>query len=147
MFKNYFKNLWCNIKTKARAAKKAKFFKTAGKVVTVVSKAAVVVTAFNLGNITEALAHMSDGPTGFGDTLRWFVILCTEFLKDIKNKNITWEVKHIFAPFVIAASYVGTKIGKFIHSIWGWFTKANKAMSNPIKIEKKSDVEVVNLFA
>lgn len=147
MFKKYFKNLWSDIKTKVRAAKKSKFFKAAGKVIGIVSKAAIVVTAFNLGNITEALAHMSDGPSGFGDTLRWFGVLCTEFVKDIKKKNITWEVKHIFAPFVIAASYVGTKVGKFIHSIWNWFSKANKAMSKPVKIEKKSEVEVVNLFA
>lgn len=144
MFKNYFKNLWSDIKTKVGALKKSKAGKVICKAAKIVGKASIIVTAFNLGNITEALAHMSDAPTGFGDTVRWFVILCGEFVKDIKAKNFTWEVKHIFAPFVVAATYIGGKILTFVKNLWGCFSRVLNTVKD--HANEVPDTEVVNIF-
>lgn len=147
MFKKFFKSISNSIKNCYHKIKKSKMVKFISSVLSNVCKGSLILTAFNAGSITEALAHMNDGPTNLADTARWMVAMCTEFMKDVKAKNFNWEVKFIFAPLVISTVYIGKKLIGKVKSIAKWFSSASKAMNTPKKTEPKATTEVVNLFA
>ena len=126
-------------------------FKFAKKAIKTVGSACVIITAFNFGNITEALHHMSDAPTTIGDTTRWFIILCKDWISSVKAKNFTWDVKEIFLPFVGAVVYYGSKILNTIVKVISWI-KNHKVINTKIKTNTKesykvSSIEVVDPFA
>lgn len=148
MFKKFFKNIGKSIRNCYRKIKSSKIVKFISKTVSNVCKGSVILTAFNAGNITEALAHMNDGPTNLADTGRWMIAMCNEFIKDIKAKNFSWEVKFIFVPFVLSTVYIGKKIISKIKAGIKWVTSASKAMNKPTTAaSKEPTTEVVNLFA
>lgn len=146
MFKNFFNTVKTKAKELWNRVKNSKVVKIAGKVIKVVCSAAVIVSAFNIGSIQESITHMSDNAVTLGDTARWLIVLSKEWIKDIKAKNFTWDVKQIFIPLVIATSYVGGKILKIAG-------KAGKFLFNAIKnssIEEEKtepEVQVIDVFA
>ena len=113
--------------------------------------ACIIITAFNFGNITEALHHTADAPTTIGDAARWFIILCKDWISSVKAKNFTWDVKEIFLPFVGALIYCGSKIMNAIVKIISWI-KNHKVINTKTKTNTKesykvSSIEVVDPFA
>lgn len=151
MFKIFFKNIHSSFKKTCKQIRNSKIMKFAKAVLKGIGIGSIVVTAFNAGNISEALTHMVDGPSTVMDAIRWMGVMCGNMITDIKAKNITWEIKRIFAPAVTAIAYIGSKIVKKIHSIMKWFRNASSAMKKvnvPHNSTKKNnDTDVVNLFA
>lgn len=145
-----FKNFFSTVKTKAKElwnrVKNSKVIKVAGKVIKVVCSAAVIVSAFNVGSIQESITHMSDNVITLGDTARWLVVLSNEWIKDIKAKNFTWDVKQIFIPLVIATSYVGGKILKIAGKAGKFLFNAIKN-SNTEEEKAEPEVQVIDVFA
>lgn len=145
-----FKNFFSTVKTKAKElwnrVKNSKVVKVAGKVIKVVCSAAVIVSAFNVGSIQESITHMSDSAITLGDTARWLVVLSKEWIKDIKAKNFTWDVKQIFIPLVIATSYVGGKILKIAGKAGKFLFNAIKN-SNTEEEKAEPEVQVIDVFA
>ena len=151
MFKKFFGFISDMTKNLINKIRKSKTFKVTKKVVKTVGSACVIITAFNFGNITEALHHMSDAPTTIGDAARWFIILCKDWISSVKAKNFTWDVKEIFLPFVGAVVYCGSKILNAIVKIISWI-KNHKVINTKIKTNTKesykvSSIEVVDPFA
>ena len=151
MFKKFFGFISNKIKGFVNKIRKSKTFKFAKKAVKTVGSACVIITAFNFGNITEALHHMTDAPTTIGDTARWFIVLCKEWISSIKAKNFTWDVKEIFLPFVGALIYCSSKIMNAIVKIISWI-KNHKVINTKTKTNTKesykvSSIEVVDPFA
>lgn len=151
MFKKFFGFISDMTKNLINKIRKSKTFKVAKKVVKTVGSACVIITAFNFGNITEALHHMADAPTTIGDAARWFIILCKDWISSVKAKNFTWDVKEIFLPFVGAVVYCGSKILNAIAKIISWI-KNHKVINTKIKTNTKesykvSSIEVVDPFA
>lgn len=149
MFKVFFKNVSTYVKKTYKKITKSKVMKFVRKVLTGIGIGAVVVTAFNVGNISEALTHMVDGPTTVMDAVRWTGVMCGNMIADIKAKNITWEIKRIFAPAVTAVAFIGGKILNQVHKVVTWFKNANKAMKKSKDAQKAAEksADVVNLFA
>lgn len=145
-----FKNFFSTVKTKAKElwnrVKNSKVVKVAGKVIKVVCSAAVIVSAFNVGSIQESITHMSDSAITLGDTARWLVVLSKEWIKDIKAKNFTWDVKQIFIPLAIATSYVGGKILKIAGKAGKFLFNAIKN-SNTEEEKAEPEVQVIDVFA
>ena len=102
----------------------------------------IVITAFNAGNIHEAVSHMNDAPTTIGDTIRWGIVLCSDWIKNVKAKNFTWDVKQIFMPFVGAVIYCGAKIIKRIYRIMKWI-KSHKIVNTAVKATKPAPTMTV----
>ena len=151
MFKKFFGFISDMTKNLINKIRKSKTFKVAKKVVKTVGSACVIITAFNFGNITEAMHHMADAPTTIGDAARWFIILCKDWISSVKAKNFTWDVKEIFLPFVGAVVYCGSKILNAIAKIISWI-KNHKVINTKIKTNTKesykvSSIEVVDPFA
>ena len=151
MFKKFFGFISDMTKNLINKIHKSKTFKVAKKVVKTVGSACIIITAFNFGNITEALHHTADAPTTIGDAARWFIILCKDWISSVKAKNFTWDVKEIFLPFVGAAVYCGSKILNAIAKIISWI-KNHKVINTKIKTNTKesykvSSIEVVDPFA
>ena len=151
MFKKFFGFISDMTKSLINKIRKSKTFKVAKKVVKTVGSACVIITAFNFGNITEAMHHMADAPTTIGDAARWFIILCKDWISSVKAKNFTWDVKEIFLPFVGAVVYCGSKILNAIVKIISWI-KNHKVINTKIKTNTKesykvSSIEVVDPFA
>ena len=151
MFKKFFGFISDMTKNLINKIRKSKTFKVTKKVVKTVGSACVIITAFNFGNITEALHHTADAPTTIGDAARWFIILCKDWISSVKAKNFTWDVKEIFLPFVGAVVYCGSKILNAIVKIISWI-KNHKVINTKIKTNTKesykvSSIEVVDPFA
>ena len=151
MFKKFFGFISDMTKNLINKIRKSKTFKVAKKVVKTVGSACVIITAFNFGNITEAMHHMADAPTTIGDAARWFIILCKDWISSVKAKNFTWDVKEIFLPFIGAVVYCGSKILNAIVKIISWI-KNHKVINTKIKTNTKesykvSSIEVVDPFA
>ena len=151
MFKKFFGFISDMTKNLINKIHKSKTFKVAKKVVKTVGSACVIITAFNFGNITEALHHTADAPTTIGDAARWFIILCKDWISSVKAKNFTWDVKEIFLPFVGAVVYCGSKILNAIVKIISWI-KNHKVINTKNKTNTKesykvSSIEVVDPFA
>ena len=151
MFKKFFGSISDMTKNLLNRIRKSKTFKVTKKVVKTVGSACVIITAFNFGNITEALHHTADAPTTIGDAARWFIILCKDWISSVKAKNFTWDVKEIFLPFVGAVVYCGSKILNAIAKIISWI-KNHKVINTKIKTNTKesykvSSIEVVDPFA
>ena len=151
MFKKFFGFISDMTKNLINKIRKSKTFKVTKKVVKTVGSACVIITAFNFGNITEALHHTADAPTTIGDAARWFIILCKDWISSVKAKNFTWDVKEIFLPFVGAVVYCGSKILNAIAKIISWI-KNHKVINTKIKTNTKesykvSSIEVVDPFA
>ena len=151
MFKKFFGFISDMTKNLINKIRKSKTFKVAKKVVKTVGSACVIITAFNFGNITEAMHHMADAPTTIGDAARWFIILCKDWISSVKAKNFTWDVKEIFLPFIGAVVYCGSKILNAIAKIISWI-KNHKVINTKIKTNTKesykvSSIEVVDPFA
>lgn len=148
MFKMFFKNIGTSIKNKIQKVKKSKIVRAIRKVLKYGCYGTMLVTAFNLGNIQEALGHMVDGPTTFKDTVNWLVVLCTSMVNDLKAKNITWEIKRIFFPAVTAVAYIGTKLLKGIRKGFNWISSITKVMKKSnIQQKPVEKIEAVNPFA
>ena len=151
MFKKFFGFISDMTKNLINKIHKSKTFKVAKKVVKTVGSACIIITAFNFGNITEALHHTADAPTTIGDAARWFIILCKDWISSVKAKNFTWDVKEIFLPFVGAVVYCGSKILNAIVKIISWI-KNHKVINTKNKTNTKesykvSSIEVVDPFA
>ena len=151
MFKKFFGFISDMTKNLINKIRKSKTFKVTKKVVKTVGSACVIITAFNFGNITEAMHHMADAPTTIGDAARWFIILCKDWISSVKAKNFTWDVKEIFLPFVGAVVYCGSKILNAIVKIISWI-KNHKVINTKNKTNTKesykvSSIEVVDPFA
>lgn len=151
MFKKFFGFISDMTKNLINKIRKSKTFKVAKKVVKTMGSACVIITAFNFGNITEAMHHMADAPTTIGDAARWFIILCKDWISSVKAKNFTWDVKEIFLPFIGAVVYCGSKILNAIAKIISWI-KNHKVINTKIKTNTKesykvSSIEVVDPFA
>lgn len=148
MFKNFFSTVKSKAKELWNRVKNSKVVKVAGKVVKVVCSAAVIVSAFNIGSIQESITHMSDSAITLGDTARWLVVLSKEWIKDIKSKSFTWDVKQIFIPLVIATSYIGGKILKVAGKAGKFLFNAIKNSNTDIGEEKaEPEVQVIDVFA
>lgn len=135
---NGFKDLWNRVKD-------SKIVKIGGKIVKGICSAAVIVTAFNAGNIMEAVSKISDQPITFADTIRWIIVMCGDWIKSVKARNFTWDVKQIFIPLVIAVSYVVTKISKNLFKFFKWIKNVNTVMTANTE-ENIPRLEVVNPF-
>lgn len=146
MFKNFFSTVKSKAKELWNRVKNSKVVKVAGKVIKVVCSAAVIVSAFNVGSIQESITHMSDSAITLGDTARWLVVLSKEWIKDIKAKNFTWDVKQIFIPLTIAVSYVGGKILKIAGKAGKFLFNAIKN-SNTEEEKTEPEVQVIDVFA
>lgn len=151
MFKKFFGFISDMTKNLINKIRKSKTFKVSKKVVKTMGSACVIITAFNFGNITEAMHHMADAPTTIGDAARWFIILCKDWISSVKAKNFTWDVKEIFLPFIGAVVYCGSKILNAIAKIISWI-KNHKVINTKIKTNTKesykvSSIEVVDPFA
>lgn len=146
MFKNFFNTVKSKAKELWNRVKNSKVIKVAGKVIKVVCSAAVIVSAFNVGSIQESITHMSDSAITLGDTARWLVVLSKEWIKDIKAKNFTWDVKQIFIPLTIAVSYVGGKILKVAGKAGKFLFNAIKN-SNTEEEKTEPEVQVIDVFA
>lgn len=146
MFRNFFSTVKSKAKELWNRVKNSKVVKVAGKVIKVVCSAAVIVSAFNVGSIQESITHMSDSAITLGDTARWLVVLSKEWVKDIKAKNFTWDVKQIFIPLTIAVSYVGGKILKIAGKVGKFLFNAIKN-SNTEEEKTEPEVQVIDVFA
>lgn len=146
MFRNFFNTVKSKAKELWNRVKNSKVVKVAGKVIKVVCSAAVIVSAFNVGSIQESITHMSDNAITLGDTARWLVVLSKEWIKDIKAKNFTWDVKQIFIPLTIAVSYVGGKILKVAGKAGKFLFNAIKN-SNTEEEKTEPEVQVIDVFA
>lgn len=146
MFRNFFSTVKSKAKELWNRVKNSKVVKIAGKAIKVVCSAAVIVSAFNVGSIQESITHMSDNAVTLGDTARWLVVLSKEWIKDIKAKNFSWDVKQIFIPLVIAVSYVGGKILKIAGKAGKFLFNAIKN-SNTEEEKTEPEVQVIDVFA
>ena len=148
MFKSFFGMISDGFKSIKNKIRKSKVYKFIKKALKTVGSICVVVTAFNVGNIHEAVSHMNDAPTTIMDTLRWGFVLCSDWIKSVKAKNFTWDVKQIFMPFVGAVIYCGTKLINWILKLVKW-VKSHKIVNTntPKKKPVKATVNVVDPFA
>lgn len=146
MFRNFFSTVKSKAKELWNRVRNSKVVKIAGKAIKVVCSAAVIVSAFNVGSIQESITHMSDNAVTLGDTTRWLVVLSKEWIKDIKAKNFSWDVKQIFIPLVIAVSYVGGKILKIAGKAGKFLFNAIKN-SNTEEEKTEPEVQVIDVFA
>ena len=151
MFKRFFNMISDKFKNIRKNIRKSKIYKFAKKAIKFAGSACIVITAFNAGNIHEAVSHMNDAPTTIGDTIRWGIVLCSDWIKNVKAKNFTWDVKEIFLPFVGALIYCGSKIMNAIVKIISWI-KNHKVINTKTKTNTKesykvSSIEVVDPFA
>ena len=135
MFKRFFNMISDKFKNIRKNIRKSKIYKFAKKAIKFAGSACIVITAFNAGNIHEAVSHMNDAPTTIGDTIRWGIVLCSDWIKNVKAKNFTWDVKQIFMPFVGAVIYCGAKIIKRIYRIMKWI-KSHKIVNTAVKATK-----------
>ena len=148
MFRKLFKLISGKIKDFVNKIRKSKTVKTVAKVLGLAGSACVVITAFQTGYVSSAISHMSNANISFIDTVRWFLVICGDFIKDIRNKDFNWGVKSILMPFVGAVIYCGNKLLKLIAKIYSWI-KTHKIVSTAPKavpVKKKTSVEVVNVF-
>lgn len=148
MFKKFFGFISNKIKGFVNKIRKSKTVKTITKVLGLAGSACVVITAFQTGYVSSAVSHMSKTDVSFGDTVRWFLVICGDFIKDIRNKDFNWGVKSILMPFVGAVIYCGNKLLKLIAKIYSWI-KTHKIVSTipkVVPIKKKPSSEVVNVF-
>ena len=142
MFKRFFNMISDKFKNIRKNIRKSKIYKFAKKAIKFAGSACIVITAFNAGNIHEAVSHMNDAPTTIGDTIRWGIVLCSDWIKNVKAKNFTWDVKQIFMPFVGAVIYCGAKIIKRIYRIMKWI-KSHKIVNTAVKATKQAPTMTV----
>lgn len=142
MFKRFFNMISDKFKNIRKNIRKSKIYKFAKKAIKFAGSACIVITAFNAGNIHEAVSHMNDAPTTIGDTIRWGIVLCSDWIKNVKAKNFTWDVKQIFMPFVGAVIYCGAKIIKRIYRIMKWI-KSHKIVNTAVKATKPAPTMTV----
>ena len=142
MFKRFFNMISDKFKNIRKNIRKSKIYKFAKKAIKFAGSACIVITAFNAGNIHEAVSHMNDAPTTIGDTIRWGIVLCSDWIKNVKAKNFTWDVKQIFMPFVGAVIYCGAKIIKRIYRIMKWI-KSHKIVNTAVKATKPTPTMTV----
>lgn len=142
MFKRFFNMISDKFKNIRKNIRKSKIYKFAKKAIKFAGSACIVITAFNAGNIHEAVSHMNDAPTTIGDTIRWGIFLCSDWIKNVKAKNFTWDVKQIFMPFVGAVIYCGAKIIKRIYRIMKWI-KSHKIVNTAVKATKPAPTMTV----
>ena len=142
MFKRFFNMISATFKNIRKNIRKSKINKFAKKAIKFAGSACIVITAFNAGNIHEAVSHMNDAPTTIGDTIRWGIVLCSDWIKNVKAKNFTWDVKQIFMPFVGAVIYCGAKIIKRIYRIMKWI-KSHKIVNTAVKATKPAPTMTV----
>lgn len=142
MFKRFFNMISDKFKNIRKNIRKSKIYKFAKKAIKFAGSACIVITAFNAGNIHEAVSHMNDAPTTIGDTIRWGIVLCSDWIKNVKAKNFTWDVKQIFIPFVGAVIYCGAKIIKRIYRIMKWI-KSHKIVNTAVKATKPAPTMTV----
>lgn len=142
MFKRFFNMISDKFKNIRKNIRKSKIYKFAKKAIKFAGSACIVITAFNAGNIHEAVSHMNDAPTTIGDTIRWGIVLCSDWIKNVKAKNFTWDVKQIFMPFVGAVIYCGAKIIKRIYRIMKWI-KSHKIVNTAVKVTKPAPTMTV----
>ena len=142
MFKRFFNMISDKFKNIRKNIRKSKIYKFAKKAIKFAGSACIVITAFNAGNIHEAISHMNDAPTTIGDTIRWGIVLCSDWIKNVKAKNFTWDVKQIFMPFVGAVIYCGAKIIKRIYRIMKWI-KSHKIVNTAVKATKPAPTMTV----
>ena len=142
MFKRFFNMISDKFKNIRKNIRKSKIYKFAKKAIKFAGSACIVITAFNAGNIHEAVSHMNDAPTTIGDTIRWGIVLCSDWIKTVKAKNFTWDVKQIFMPFVGAVIYCGAKIIKRIYRIMKWI-KSHKIVNTAVKATKPAPTMTV----
>ena len=142
MFKRFFNMISDKFKNIRKNIRKSKIYKFAKKAIKFAGSACIVITAFNAGNIHEAVSHMNDAPTTIGDTIRWGIVLCSDWIKNVKAKNFTWDVKQIFMPFVGAVIYCGAKIIKRIYRIIKWI-KSHKIVNTAVKATKPAPTMTV----
>ena len=142
MFKRFFNMISDKFKNIRKNIRKSKIYKFAKKAIKFAGSACIVITAFNAGNIHEAVSHMNDAPTTIGDTIRWGIVLCSDWIKNVKAKNFTWDVKQIFMPFVGAVIYCEAKIIKRIYRIMKWI-KSHKIVNTAVKATKPAPTMTV----
>lgn len=142
MFKRFFNMISDKVKNIRKNIRKSKIYKFAKKAIKFVGSACIVITAFNAGNIHEAVSHMNDAPTTIWDTIRWGMVLCSDWIKNVKAKNFTWDVKQIFMPLVGAVIYCGAKVSKKIYKIVKWI-KSHKIVNTTINNVKPTPVMTV----
>lgn len=142
MFKRFFNMISDKFKNIRKNIRKSKIYKFAKKAIKFAGSACIVITAFNAGNIHEAVSHMNDAPTTIGDTIRWGIVLCSDWIKNVKAKNFTWDVKQIFMPFAGAVIYCGAKIIKRIYRIMKWI-KSHKIVNTAVKATKPAPTMTV----
>ena len=142
MFKRFFNMISDKFKNIRKNIRKSKIYKFAKKAIKFAGSACIVITAFNAGNIHEAVSHMNDAPTTIGDIIRWGIVLCSDWIKNVKAKNFTWDVKQIFMPFVGAVIYCGAKIIKRIYRIMKWI-KSHKIVNTAVKATKPAPTMTV----
>ena len=148
MFKKFFSFISNKIKGFVNKIRKSKTAKTVTKVLGLAGSACVVVTAFRMGNIQEAVRTMTKSEVGIIDTAGWFIVMCKDMVPELLKKNITWGVRNFLIPFIGSIAYCGSKIMKLIHTFIRWI-KTHKIVSTipkVIPIKKKPSAEVVNVF-
>ena len=148
MFKRFFGFIYNKIKGFVNKIRKSKTAKTVTKVLGLAGSACVVVTAFRMGNIQEAVRTMTKSEVGIIDTAGWFIVMCKDMVPELLNKNITWGVRNFLIPFIGSITYCGSKIMKLIYTFIRWI-KTHKIVSTipkVIPIKKKPSAEVVNVF-
>lgn len=148
MFKKFFGFISNKIKGFVNKIRKSKTVKTVTKILGLAGSVCVVITAFQTGYVSSAVSHMSNTDINFIDTARWFLVICGDFIKDIRNKDFNWGVKSILMPFIGAVIYCGNKLLKLITKIYSWI-KTHKIISTEPKIvtvKRKPSAEVVNVF-
>ena len=148
MFKKFFGFISNKIKGFVNKIRKSKTVKTVAKILGLAGSACVVITAFRMGNIQEAVRTMTKSEVGIIDTAGWFITMCKEMVPELLNKNITWGVRNFLIPFIGAIAYCGSKIMRLIRNFIRWI-KTHKVISTEPKVvtvKRKPSAEVVNVF-
>lgn len=145
MFKSFFETVKIKAKDIWSRIKNSKVVKIAAKIAKKICTASIIFSAFNIGCIHESVSHMTENPTTFADTIRWTIALCIDWVKNIKARNFTWDVKQIFIPLVITGIYLGSKvIRKSITAIKFFKTMVKNSV---MEENAEPEVQVVDVFA
>lgn len=145
MFKKFFETIKSKAKEFWSRIKNSKVVAIGRKIIKKVCSASIIFSAFNIGCIHESVSHMTENPTTFGDTIRWTIALCIDWVKNIKAHNFTWDVKQIFIPLVISGIYIGSKLIRKGISVIKFFM--NAAKNSEKKETTEDEVQVVDVFA
>lgn len=140
MFKGFFTAISNKVKKFAKKIYNSKVVKIVAKVLGIAGAASVVVTAYRMGNINEAVRAMTKEAVdiSFFDGARWFMEIIRNSFEEFRNKNINWGVRNFFIPFVGAVTYLGQKILRNGVKFVSWL-RSIKVISTDIQEETEID--------